>query len=378
MYVAEAQPLTIQPAVSRSQMRVALIAPPFISIPPKKYGGTELFIGHLAEGLKQNGIDVVVYATGDSTVDVEVRSIYSESEWPLQGEIFSNLKDVNHTFWAVADAARDCDIVHLNNAPGLASSRFADIPFIYTIHHPHEEGLSDFYSYYPDVNYVTISDFQRSLETMPNMQTIHHGICIADYPLRPSKQQYLSFIGRLAPVKGPHLAIAVAKETGIPLKIAGEVQPLFKSYFETEVKPHIDGKFIEYVGEADLEAKNELLGNSLAMLFPIQWNEPFGLVMIEAMACGTPVIALEGGSVPEVVQDGISGYVCENVDHMVERIRNLSLKPTLIRKYAEENFSVEVMTKKYLRLYKSLCGEQDEVVAPESVISAAAKPGVAA
>ena len=210
------------------------------------------------------------------------------------------------------------------------------------------------------------------------MQTIHHGICIADYPLRPSKQQYLSFIGRLAPVKGPHLAIAVAKETGIPLKIAGEVQPLFKSYFETEVKPHIDGKFIEYVGEADLEAKNELLGNSLAMLFPIQWTEPFGLVMIEAMACGTPVIALEGGSVPEVVQDGISGYVCENVDHMVERIRNLSLKPTLIRKYAEENFSVEVMTKKYLRLYKSLCGEQDEVVPPESVISAAAKPGVAA
>ena len=359
-------------------MRVALIAPPFISIPPKKYGGTELFVGHLAEGLKQNGIDVVVYATGDSTIGVEVRSLYPESEWPLNGEIFSNLKDANHTFWAVADAVKDCDIVHLNNAPGLASSRFADLPFVYTVHHPHEEGLSDFYAYYPDVNYVTISDFQRSQEKMPKMTTIHHGICVEDYPLRETKQQYLSFIGRFAPVKGPHLAIAVAKRTGIPLRIAGEVQPLFKSYFETEVKPHLDGNFIEYVGEADLQAKNELLGNSMAMLFPIQWNEPFGLVMIEAMACGTPVIALEGGSVPEVVQDGISGYVCENVDHMVERVRNLSFTPALIRRYAEEKFSVEVMTEKYLRLYKSLCGEEQDVLAPETVISLAAEPGAAA
>lgn len=116
----------------------------------------------------------------------------------------------------------------------------------------------------------------------------------------------------------------------------------------------------------------------MAMLFPIQWNEPFGLVMIEAMACGTPVIALEGGSVPEVVQDGISGYVCENVDHMVERVRNLSFTPALIRRYAEEKFSVEVMTEKYLRLYKSLCGEEQDVLAPETVISLAVEPGAAA
>ena len=359
-------------------MRVALIAPPFISVPPKIYGGTELFLAELARGLKELGIEPIVYANGESTVDVEVRSIYQESEWPLNGEIFSNLKDANHTFWAVSDAVKDCDIVHLNNAPGLASSRFADLPFVYTVHHPHEEGLSDFYGYYPDVNYVTISDFQRSQEKMPKMTTIHHGICVEDYPLRETKQQYLSFIGRFAPVKGPHLAIAVAKRTGIPLKIAGEVQPLFKSYFETEVKPHLDGNFIEYVGEADLQAKNELLGNSMAMLFPIQWNEPFGLVMIEAMACGTPVIALEGGSVPEVVQDGISGYVCENVDHMVERVRNLSFTPALIRRYAEEKFSVEVMTEKYLRLYKSLCGEEQDVLAPETVISLAVEPGAAA
>src|SRR5690349_20565576 len=299
-------------------MRIALIAPPFIPVPPRRYGGTELFIGHLAEGLKQNGIDVVVYANGDSTVDVEVRSLYPESEWPLTGEIFSNLKDVNHTTWAIADAARDCDIIHLNNAPGLASTRFIDQPVIYTVHHPHEQMLSDFYAHFPQVHFVAISQFQCSQEAMPRCQAIHHGIDFSDYRLQHKKQPYLSLIGRLAPVKGPHLAIEVAKQTGIPLKIAGEIQPMYESYFESEIKPQIDGCFIEYIGEADLAAKNELLGNSLAMLFPIQWNEPFGLVMIEAMACGTPVVGLKHGSVPEVVRNEVSGFVCETVEEMVE------------------------------------------------------------
>lgn len=335
-------------------MRIALIAPPFISVPPKRYGGTELFIAHLAEGLKKSGIDVVVYANGDSTVDVEVKSLYPEAEWPLKGEIFSNLKDVNHSFWAVADAIQDCDIVHLNNASGLSSSHFTDIPFVYTVHHPREPELSEFYSYYPQVQYVAISEFQRSQESMPKMRAIHHGVKIEDYPFREQKQNYLSFIGRLAPVKGAHLAIQVAKKTGIPLKIAGEVQPMFQSYYEKEIKPHIDGTFIEYIGEADLKAKNELLGNSMAMLFPIQWNEPFGLVMAEAMACGTPVIASRAGSVPEVVREGVSGFVCDTVDQMAERARNITTTPFAIRKYMKENFSVEVMVAKYIKLYRSI------------------------
>ncbi len=362
-------------------MRIALIAPPFIPVPPKVYGGTELFIGHLAEGLKANGIDVVVYANGESTVGVEVKSLYPESQWPLDGDIFSNMKDLNHTSWAIADAAADCDIIHLNNAPGLSATRLVDLPFIYTVHHPHEQGLSNFYSFYPDVDYVTISDFQRSVEVMPKMRTIHHGILMGQYRVREKKEPYLSFIGRLAQVKGPHLAIQVAKKTGIPLKIAGEIQPLFASYYDSEVKPHVDGKFIEYIGEADLEAKNELLGNSMAMLFPIQWNEPFGLVMIEAMACGTPVIALPGGSVPEIVRDGISGFVCKDVDEMASRVRDLNIAPNLIRKYTEENFSVEVMTKKYLDLYEEIClGGQPKVsdLDEEGPIALAEAPGAAA
>ena len=358
-------------------MRIALIAPPFISIPPKLYGGTELFIGHLAEGLKSNGIDLVVYANGESTVNVEVRWLYPKSQWPLDGDVFSNMKDINHAAWAVADAIQDCDIVHLNNAPGLCASRFTEVPFVYTIHHPHERGLSGFYSYYPEVNYVTISDFQRSLESMPRMRTIHHGVRIEDYPFREKKQPYLSFIGRLAPVKGPHIAIQVAKKTGIPLKIAGEVQPLFKAYYETEIKPHLDGSFIEYIGEADLTTKNELLGNSMAMLFPIQWNEPFGLVMIEAMACGTPVIALRGGSVPEVVRNGVSGYVCDNVEQMEERVRNLETIPSVIRNYANENFSVDVMVRRYIKLYEAIQAERQSLELTAKDV-ALAEPGAAA
>jgi glycosyltransferase involved in cell wall biosynthesis len=358
-------------------MRVALVAPPFIPVPPKVYGGTELFIAQLAEGLKRLGIDVVVYCNGESTIDVEKRWLYKQSQWPIKGEVFANLKDINHTAWAIRDAAETCDIVHLNNLPGLAHSRFVPTPFVYTIHHPHEPGLSAFYKYYPDVRYVTISDFQKVREKMPNLETIHHGIDLTLYKVQKGERQYLSFLGRIAPIKGTHLAIAIAKKAGIPLKIAGEVQPMFREYFEAKVKPHIDGKFIEYIGEADLAAKNELLGNSVAMLFPIQWDEPFGLVMVEAMACGTPVLAFPGGAVQEVVKDGISGWVGRSVDELADRARTTKegFSPEAVRAYVGREFSLQTMVAKYAQLYAELAnpnivpiaeGHVDEVEVSEN------------
>jgi glycosyltransferase involved in cell wall biosynthesis len=345
-------------------MRVALISPPFLPVPPPKYGGTELFIAQLAEGLKAAGIDVVVYTNGESTVDVETRWLYQRKQWPLRGEVFDNIEDFNHASWAICDAASDVEIIHLNNVPALMFTRFVKgAKFVYTVHHVHEEHLSRLYHFFPNVEYVTISDFHRELETMSRMRTIHHGIDLSAYRLQPKKQNYLSFLGRIAPIKGTHLAIEVAKKSGIPLKIAGEVQPIFRDYFDTKIKPHVDGKFIEYVGEADLAAKNELLGNSLAMLFPIQWNEPFGLVMVEAMACGTPVLALSGGAVPEVVSDGISGFVCGSVDEMVTRVRCLhgAIKPANVRQYCQQYFSVERMVSDYLALYQELAAEESRV-----------------
>ena len=336
-------------------MRIGLVASPFICVPPQKYGGTELFVAQLAVGLKRLGMEPVVYTNGESTVPVERRWYYEKSEWPITGEIHANLKDINHTAWAVADARRDCDILHLNNAPGLAHSRFEVPPLVYTIHHPHEESLSRYYQNFPEVNYVTISDFQKKRERMPRVRTIYHGLNFDRYRLVTKKQPYVAFIGRIAPVKGTHLAISVAKKAGVKLKIAGEVQPQFRGYFEREVKPHIDGSSVEYVGEADHEAKNDLLGNALALLFPIQWDEPFGLVMIEAMACGTPVIALPGGSVPEIVEDGVSGWVCHSVEELAVRVKTVGeFDPAAVRDHAAGRFSLDRMVRQYADLYSEI------------------------
>ncbi len=357
-------------------MRVAIVAPPFISVPPKRYGGTELFIAQLAEGAKKRGIDVVVYTNGRSTVGVEKRWLYPEEQWPLQGEVYDNLKDVNHTTWSICDAAADCDLVHLNNIAGLSSSRFSHLPFVYTMHHPHVDEFSKYFSYFPRVHYVTISDFQRAQESMPHVRTIHHGIDLAPYTPVERKQHYLSFIGRIAPVKGTHVAIEVAKQSGIPLKIAGEVQPMFRDYFEQAVKPHVDGKLVEYIGPADLAAKNELLGNSMAMLFPVLWDEPFGLVMIEAMACGTPVLAFRRGSTPEVVANGISGFVCESAEEMARQARSLDLPAAQVRAYAEKMFSVERMAEDYVRLYREIVAGGENSVS-DCHASAGEEPAVA-
>ncbi len=332
-------------------MRVALIAPPFITVPPKDYGGTELFIAQLAEGLMKRGAEVVVYTNGESTVGAERRWLYEKQQWPIKMDIHSFLKEAAHTSWAVHDAAKSCDVIHVQSATALTYSRFSRTPVVCTLHGPHEAPLSALYAQYPEASYICISQFQCNQETMPNRRTIHHGIDLSQYRLQVEKQRYLSFVGRIAPIKGVHLAIEVARQVGIPLRIAGDIQPAYRDYFEQKIKPELDGNFIEYVGLADLEAKNELLGNSIAMLFPIQWNEPFGLVMVEAMACGTPVLALRGGSVPEIVKDGVSGYVCRSAKDMARKIEQLKFNPADVRSYVEENFSIEKMVRNYEAAY---------------------------
>ena len=220
-----------------------------------------MFIAQLAEGLQDSGIDVVVYSNGESRVGVETRWLYKNQQWPIKGEIFDNLKDFNHPpgpspTQPVTATSSICTMFpdSCSRALWIASSSTPSITF--------EPPLSEIYNFFPEVEYITISDFQRQRESLPRGRTIHHGIDLNLYRLQSRKQNYLSFLGRIAPIKGTHLAIEVAKKSGIPLKIAGEVQPIFQSYFDSRIKPHIDGKFIEYVGEADLATKNELLGNS--------------------------------------------------------------------------------------------------------------------
>jgi glycosyltransferase involved in cell wall biosynthesis len=339
-------------------IRVALVAPPFITVPPQKYGGTELFIAELALALQKQGARVVVYTNGESTLNVPLRWLYEKSEWPVGGDLEASLKGLNHSTWAAKEAQEDCDIIHLNSAPGLIVARFVDLPVVYTVHHVYDRSLTEFYQSFPDVSYVTISRFQQKQLRLPRLSAIHHGIDLSGYRLMEQKRDYLAFLGRIAPVKGTHLAIEVAKKSGLPLKIAGEIQPIYKDYWENAVKPHVDGRFIEYVGEAGLEAKNELLGTARAMLFPVQWDEPFGLVMIEAMACGTPVLALPGGSVEEVVREGISGHVRSNAAGLASCARDLNLDPKIVRAYVEKCFSAERMARDYINLYSGLVNKE--------------------
>lgn len=344
-------------------MKIGLIAPPFIAVPPADYGGTELFVAHLAEGLTQLGLEVAVCTNGESSVRADRRWIYERSDWPIKNPAQAFIKSLNHDSWAVHEAAQDCDVIHLQSSEAVAFSRFIERPTVLTLHGPHDAKLSEFYNFYPTVTYVCISEAQCKRESMPKMFTVHHGIDLDQYRLVEQKQQYLSFIGRIAPLKGTHIAIDVAQRTGIPLKIAGDVQPMYREYFEKKIKPQLDGKLVEYIGLADLEAKNELLGNSMAMLFPIQWNEPFGLVMVEAMACGTPVVAMPGGSVPEVVREGISGHICRSVVQMAKRAQNLNFDPVAVRQYVAENFSIQRMAREYAAVYEKALQAQARRVA---------------
>jgi glycosyltransferase involved in cell wall biosynthesis len=340
-------------------MRVGLIVDPFISVPPVAYGGTELFVADLAEALMRSGTDVNVYTNGESTVNANIKWRYPKQEWPLLSPEAGVTKELDHISWAIARAAAECDVIHLNSTMAVPFSRFVSKPVVCTIHHPFEPPLTEIYERYKGVSYVAISRYQAKAHSSVPSTVIHHGIDVDKYELTEKKEPYLCFLGRICPIKGTHHAIAIAKKTGMRLKIAGEVQPIFQDYFDEQILPQLDGEQIECVGEADLAMKNELLTHSTALLFPIEWDEPFGLVMVESMACGTPVIAFPGGAVQEIVKNGVSGYVCSNVDEAAAALSLNKFSPHIVRGYVQENFTSDKMARSYLELYRRLVGETE-------------------
>ena len=330
-------------------MRVALVSTPHVAVPPKGYGGTELVVADLARGLVARGLDVVVYATGDSTLHgIEVRSYFPEAQWPP-----ARAAERVHAMWALRDAARDpvgFDLVHVHSPAAVEMARFSPYPVVYTLHHDYDPELTEIYRRVPEVQIVAISRAQARQEPARCAAVIHHGLDPNRFVAMP-EQGYLLFLGRYDRCKGVLEAIEVAKRAALPLVMAGE--PHEKDFFEAEVRPRLEGHAVLEVGPVSGARKAALIARARAVLFPIQWEEPFGLVMIEAMLSGVPVLAMARGSVPEIVDDGITGVVCDDPTEMVgaARVADKLFNRERIRVLARERWSASRMAGDYLRLY---------------------------
>ena len=332
-------------------LRVALISTPFVSVPPKGYGGTELVVADLAKALRARGAEIVVYATGGSDLPgVEIRSYFPAPQWPPDRDI-----ERVHATWSLRDAARDprgFDVVHVHSPSAVEMARLSPFPVLCTLHHDHEPELSDLYRRTPEVRLVAISRSQARRETAPIAAVVHHGLDPGRY--RPMEDQgYLLFLGRYDRVKGVAQAIEVAARAKLPLVMAGE--PHEREYYDSEVRPLIEKHRVLEVGPVGGNRKAALMARARALLFPIQWEEPFGLVMIEAMLSGVPVLGAARGAVPEIVEDGITGVICDDATEMVAaaRVADKLFNRERIRKLAEQRWSATRMAEDYLTVYRA-------------------------
>jgi glycosyltransferase involved in cell wall biosynthesis len=343
------------PCWSHLDVRIAMISTPFVPVPPPGYGGTELIVAELVQGLVAAGNEVTLFATGDSQTSAELRALFAAAEWPPHPTL-----ELDHAAWAVAEILADprpFDVVHAHVASALPFSRFVDVPMVYTIHHDRHDKLARMYRRHR-AQYVAISARQREL--CPEVQqatVIHHGLSPERYPAGTGAGGYAAFLGRFAAEKGLHLALDVARAAGLPLKLAGRPHWCDQEYFEAECVPRLRTTKVEVVGEVGGGDKTHILGEAMALLFPVCWEEPFGLVMIEAMLCGTPVVGLGRGAVPEVVESGVTGYVCANADEMAYWMRQIAahgFDRRRCRARALERWSASRMVREHLAMYQRL------------------------
>ncbi|MDP9452773.1 MAG: glycosyltransferase family 4 protein [Actinomycetota bacterium] len=335
-------------------MRIALIAPPWVPVPPPLYGGTETVVDRLARGFHTAGHDVLLCTTGDSTCPVPRHHVLESTEQARMGAVVPELRHVIHAY----QAAQDCDIVHDHTMVGpVYAQRFPELTTVTTNHGPFNDELLDIYrAVAPWVSIIAISRSQASHAVgVPIAGVIHHGIDVDELPFGEHPGEYFLFLGRMAPDKGARRAALVARQAGVPLRIAAKMrEPLEFEYYEEQVKPLLGGD-IEYVGEVGGDQKLELLARARGLLNPIRWVEPFGLVMIEALGCGTPVLTFRQGAAPEIVDDGVTGFLCEDRDEMAEAIHRVDqLDRRACRTAVEDRFSTERMVGDHLALFESL------------------------
>jgi glycosyltransferase involved in cell wall biosynthesis len=341
-------------------LRVAQLAPLYESVPPKLYGGTERVVSYLTEELVRRGHEVSLFASGDSQTKARLRAGFPRS-LRLAGLTQVAMSGMGYHFPMLSDVfdhADEFDIVHAHlDYWTFPFARQTATPTITTLHgRLDQEEIHSIFRSYEDMPVVSISDNQRKpLPTMNWVSTVYHGLPRDLLPYNPNGGKYLAFLGRIAPEKRPDLAIDVARKAGIPLKIAAKVDVVDREYFRDVIEPKIKGGGVEYIGEINDREKGEFLGNALALLFTIDWPEPFGLVMIEALATGTPVIARPCGSVPEILRDGVTGFFASEVDELVAAVKRVeTLSRAQCREEFERRFTVQVMADNYERIYREM------------------------
>jgi glycosyltransferase involved in cell wall biosynthesis len=342
-------------------MRIGLVAPVWFPVPPQTYGGIERVVSLLADGLVAAGHDVVLFASGDSDTEAQLDAVHetAPSEW------------IGHTYWELRHALRplgraeEFDVLNDHTGMlGLLLGGLVRTPLVHTVHGPLDGPPGDVYEEIcrlaTGCGLISISMSQRRPRPhLPWVANCHNALDLSAHPFRAEDRgsgrgDYLVFLGRMCPDKGAHRAAMIAREAGVPLKIAAKCrEPLEQQYFEASVRPHLSRE-IEYVGEVGHDDKIELLRHARALIFPIDWEEPFGLAMVEAMACGTPVVATRRGSVPEVVEHGRSGIVVDDWTEIPAALEHADrLDPTGIRAVVEERFSPERMVADYTAAYEA-------------------------
>jgi glycosyltransferase involved in cell wall biosynthesis len=340
-------------------MRIAQVAPLYESVPPKLYGGTERVVSWLTEALVRRGHDVTLFASGDSRtagrlVAPSARAIRFDEERP--NPVALHTIELGQAF----ERAGDFDVIHCHvDYLAFPFGRLVPTPVVHTLHGRLDlDHLTRVFTAFPHTPLVSISEAQRTPVKHLGLNwidTVYHGLPLEHIPFRPEPDGYLAFLGRISPEKRVDLAIEVAKRVGLPLRIAAKIDAADRPYFERDIVPLLDDPLIEFLGEVSDDRKFEFLGGATALLFPVDWPEPFGIVMIEAMACGTPTVARRCGSVPEVLQDGHTGFIGDSLEELVAAVKRIDvIDRARCREEARARFSVEIMTDRYEAVYRVL------------------------
>lgn len=346
-------------------MRIAQVPPLYEAVPPKLYGGTERVVSYLTDELVNQGHDVTLFGTKDSVTKARLFPV-CEQATRLNSACKDPLAWHIYQLQIVAEHAHQFDIIHFHND-------YLHFPLSMQNHYRHVttlhgrldlEDLKPIYKKFYDIPVVSISNSQRKpLPYAHWVDTVYHGLPSDLYQLGEGKGGYLAFLGRISPEKGPDRAIEIAKRAGIKLKIAAKVDKADQEYFEKEIEPLLDHPLVEFIGEIGEDKKGEFLGNAMALLFPINWPEPFGMVMIEAMANGTPVIAFNYGSVPEVLEHGRTGFIVNNIEQAVKAVENIhQISRAQCRKVFEHLFTASVMAENYVAIYERICRSKNRTI----------------